>query len=51
MKEFERAIKEQDFSEGDEFWINGVEFRVIDKRSFGNCLNCGKQEDFCECEK
>lgn len=49
-KEFERALKEQDFCLGDQFWLNGIEFEIIGRRELGNCLDCGKQESFCECE-
>lgn len=51
LKEFERAIKEQDFANGDTFWLNGIEFEVIGKRPSSFCIDCGMQESFCECEE
>lgn len=49
IKEFDRTIKEQDFSIGDTFWLNGVEFEVTGKRATGICIDCGKDEINCVC--
>ena len=32
IEEFERAIKDKDFAVGDSFWINDIEFEVVNKR-------------------
>lgn len=32
LEEFEKAIKDKDFALGDSFWINDIEFEVINKR-------------------
>ena len=32
IEEFERAIKDKDFALGDSFWINDIEFEVVNKR-------------------
>jgi hypothetical protein len=32
LEEFERAIKDKDFAIGDSFWINDIEFEVVNKR-------------------
>jgi len=32
LKEFEMAIKDGDFAIGDSFWINDIEFEVVNKR-------------------
>jgi len=33
IEEFRRAIKDKDFAKGDTFWINNIEFEVINKRN------------------
>ena len=31
-KEFDKALEYNDFVVGDTFWLNGIEFEVIDKQ-------------------
>ena len=34
IEEFIRALKDNDFSECDTFWIDGIEFEVLKNRGF-----------------
>ena len=31
-EEFDKALEHNDFAVGDEFWLNGIEFEVKDKK-------------------
>ena len=35
VKEFNKALEYNDFAIGDTFWLNGIEFEVINKNRIG----------------